>query len=105
MIGNLRVDRITTVDVLRVLSPMWTAKPEVARKTRQYLGATFAWCLAHGYLESNPAGEAIDGTLPRMPAVAKHFRAMPYGEVPAALGTVDASGASIAAKAAFRFWC
>ena len=103
VIGTLRVDSITTVDVLRVLSPMWTAKPEVARKTRQYLRATFAWCQAHGYLESNPAGEAIDGALPRMPAVARHFRAMPYGEVPAALGTVDASGASIAAKAAFRF--
>ena len=102
-VGTLRVDRLTTADVLRVLSPMWTAKPEVARKTRQYMRATFAWCQAHGYVDANPAGEAIDGALPRMPAVAKHFRAMPYRDVPAALVTVDATGASVAAKAAFRF--
>ena len=101
--GALRVNKITPVDVLRILSPMWTVKPEVARKTRQYVRATFAWCQAHGYIESNPSGDAIDGALPKMPAVAKHFRAMPYAEVPAALGTVEATGASIAAKAAFRF--
>jgi len=87
--GRTRVDRVTTVDVLKVLSPLWTAKPEVARKVRQYVKATFAWCQAHGYVESNPAGEAISGALPKMPAVRSHFRALPYAEVGTALPAVN----------------
>ena len=33
-IGDLRVDRIGREDVLRILTPIWTTKPEVARKQR-----------------------------------------------------------------------
>ena len=38
-----------------------------------------------------------------MPRVKAHFRALPYPEVPAALDTVDASPASMAAKLCLRF--
>ena len=59
--------------------------------------------MAHGFMETNPAGEAIDGALPPMPKAKAHFRALPYQEVWAALETVHASQASIAAKLCFRF--
>ena len=37
----------------------------------------FRWALAHGFVETNPAGEVIDGALPPMPKVNAHFRALP----------------------------
>ena len=103
ILGDLAVDRIGREDVLRVLTPIWTSRPEVARKLRQRIRATLAWAQAHGYVEHNVAGDAISGALPAMPAVAEHYRALPYGEVAEALGAVEASGASLAAKLALRF--
>ena len=103
IIGELRVDRIGREDVLRILTPLWTSKPEVARKQRNRIRAVLSWCQAHGFIEHNVAGEMIDGALPTMPAVKKHFRALPYRDVPAALETVETSGASLAAKLCFRF--
>ena len=70
---------------------------------RQRIRAVLRWCQAHGYIENNAAGEGIDGALPVMPRVKEHFRALPYQEVAAALETVEASGASMAARLCFRF--
>ena len=103
VIGELRVDQIGREDVLRILIPIWTTKPEVARKQRNRIRAVLSWCQAYGFIEHNVAGEMIDGALPAMPAIKEHFRALPYQEVPAALETVEASGASLASKLCFRF--
>ncbi len=56
-----------------------------------------------GGSQTNVAGEAIDGALPRQPAVKAHFRALPYREIGTALATVEASGASLAAKLTLKF--
>ena len=102
LIGKLRVDQIGREEVLSILTPIWTTKPEIARKQRNRIRAVLSWCQAHGFIEHNVAGEMIDGALPAMPAVKEHFRALPYTEVPAALETVEASAASLAAKLCFR---
>ena len=102
-LGDMPVDQIGREDVLRVLTPIWTSRPEVARKLRQRIRATLAWAQAHGYVEHNVAGEAISGALPAMPAVQEHYRALPYGEVADALATVEASRASLPAKLCLRF--
>ena len=103
VLGNMHLDRIDRGDVLRVLTPIWTTRPETARRVRQRMRTVFRWAMAHGFIESNPAGEAIDGALPPMPKVKAHLRALPYQEVGAALETVDASQASMAARLCFRF--
>ena len=103
VLGALRVDRIKREDVLRILTPIWTAIPEVARKQRNRIRTVLSWCQAHGFIEHNVAGEVIDGALPAMPAVKQHYRALPYREVAAALETVEMSGASLAARLCFRF--
>ena len=103
VLGNLTVDRIRREDVLRVLTPIWTTRPETARRVRQRIRAVLRWCWAHGYVSENVAGEGIDGALPKMPAVKQHFRALPYSEVARALETVEASQASQAAKLCLRF--
>ena len=102
-LGDLPVDRIGREDVLAVLTPIWTTKPETGRKVRQNIRATLKWCQAHGFVQFNAAGEAIDGALPRMPAVKAHFRALPYSEIPEALDIVEASSASPVAKLALKF--
>ena len=103
VIGDMAVDRIDRSDMLRVLAPIWGSKPETARRVRQRIRAILRWCLAHGFVEHNVAGDMIDGALPPMPRVKAHFRALPYQEVPPALEVVAASKASLAAKACFRF--
>ena len=102
-LSNRPLDRLDRGDVLRVLTPIWTTRPETARRVRQRMRTVFRWGMAHGFMETNPAGEAIDGALPPMPKVKAHLRALPYQEVGSALETVDAIQASIPAKLCFRF--
>ena len=102
-LGAMPVDTIGREDVLAVLTPIWASRVETACRVRQRIRAVLSWCQAHGYVENNAAGEGIDGALPVMPKVKAHQRALAHAEVPAALETVEASRASMAAKSALRF--
>ena len=101
--GNTRIDRVTRADVLNALKPVWTSKPSIARKLRQRIRQIFAAAMAFGYIDLNPAGEVIDAGLPRTPAVAAHFRALPYQDVPDVLRRVEASQARLASRLCFRY--
>ncbi|WP_414731408.1 phage integrase central domain-containing protein [Vineibacter terrae] len=41
-----RVDEIASAHVLKVLEPIWTTKPETARRVKQRIGVVFDWALA-----------------------------------------------------------
>ena len=99
---SMPMDRIGREAVLAVPTPIWTAKPETARRVRRNIRPKLQWCQAHGLVQFNAAGEAIDGALPAMPAVKSHVRSLPYREVCAALYTNEASGAWQTAKLALR---
>lgn len=103
VLGEMPVNEIGREHVLRILSPIWTMRPEIARKLRSRIRAILGWAMAHGYVEHNVAGEAIAAALPAQPAVAAHYRALPYQDVGAALAVVAASRASMSAKACLRF--
>lgn len=102
-LGKLRVDEITTADVMAVLLPEWQAKHETMRRVRQRIGTVMRWAVAQGYRQDNPAGEAIGAALPKPGRVVQHMRALPHGEVAAALATIRESEAWWATKAAFEF--
>ena len=102
-IGKMPLDRIERRDVLGILTPIWTAKPETARRVRQRIRTVLKWAMAHEFVEHNAAGEGIDGALPVMRRFKAHHRALPYAEIPAALETIDASTAGMAAKLCLRF--
>ena len=102
-IGSKGIDKIARTDVLDVLTPIWSTRPETSRRVRQRMRTIFRWAMANELIETNPAGEAIDGALPSMPKVKAHLRALPYQEVGSALKTVDASQTSLAAKRCLRF--
>ena len=100
--GDRPVDAVTREDVLRIVSPIWSTKPEVARRLRQFVRAILSWAQARGHVEHNVAGEGLDGALPAMRRLKQHLRALPFQEVAMALETVERSGASLAAKLALR---
>ena len=102
-LGKKPVDKITTADVLAVLMPIWNEKRETARRVRQRIGAVMKWAIANGHREDNPAGDAIGAALPKGGNQAKHQRALPYAEVPAALEAVRTSAAYRATALAFQF--
>ena len=55
-IGDKLVNEITTADVLAVLSPIWNAKRETARRVRQRVGAVMKWAIAEGHRAGQSSG-------------------------------------------------
>ncbi len=100
----MRVDEITPADVLRVLAPIWNEIPETSRRIRSRIRTVLARCASQGHVRANAAGEALDGGLTRRrPGSKKHFRSLPWQEIPKALETIAASNASDSAKLALRW--
>ena len=102
VLADLPVDQIDRPNVLGVLEPLWTSKPALAGKLRGRLRAIFEWAQAHGHVETNVI-DLVAGALPAQTAAATHHRALPHGEVAAALRAVECSGSSLPARAALRF--
>ena len=103
VLATLRVDSIKQHDVLRVLEPIWTKRPETARRVRQRVRTIPGWCPAYGYMTENVAGPCIDAALPRVPSSQRHYRALPYCEVGAALVAVVASPVTQVVSLCLRF--
>ena len=101
--GRKGVEEITTADVMAVLVPHWHTKTETMRRVRQRIGAVMKWAIAQGHRADNPAGDAIAAALPKNGNARRHQRALPFGEVGAALAMVRTSGAYRPAVLAFEF--
>ena len=99
----LRVDRITTSDVLAVLTPIWNSKRETASRVRTRIGQVMKWAVAQGHRADNPAGDAVVAALPKAGQKREHLKAMPYAEVADALRKVEATGAYRATVYALDF--
>ena len=83
-IGDMPVNEISREQVLEILTTIQDTRQYTARKVRQRIRATLAWALAHGHVDVNVAGEAMDG-------------APPWHDVPAILATVAESGTGMPA--------
>lgn len=82
VLGNLPVNKIGTGDVLKVLAPIWTEKPETARRVMQRLSSVLDHATAAGHRSGeNPCRIAAIG-LPRKREAVKHFEALPYQDLP-----------------------
>ena len=103
-LGKRSVADISTADVMAALTPIWHEKAETARRVRQRISAIMIWAVAQGYRADNPAGDAIGAALPKHNGKTKHHhRALPHGEVAAAIEAVRGSNAGRSAKLAFEF--
>ena len=54
LIGETKILEIATSDVMDVLTPFWTVKPETARRVRQRIGIVMKWAVAQGYRDYDP---------------------------------------------------
>ena len=102
-IGSKLVTEITTADILDVLSPIWTEKPETASRVRQRMETVLDWAVAQGYRTDNPATRSITKVLPKTSRTKRHHPALHYREVPEALDKIRASTADDVTKWAFEF--
>ncbi len=101
-IGEVKVGDVTTADVLAVLTPIWTEKPETARRVRQRIGTIMKWAVAQGWRQDNPA-DAIAQALPKHDRTKAHRKALHYSEVTNCIAAVQASGAGATTKLALEF--
>jgi len=86
-LADLDVKAIETADVIAVLKPIWSEKPETANRLRQRIEAVLDYATAIGVrVGDNPARWRghLDHLLPKPSKVraVKHHAAMPYADVP-----------------------
>ncbi len=103
VVGCKPVDAVTVADVLDVLTPIWTGKPETASRVRQRMETVMDWVVAQGHRLDNPAGRSLLKVLPKTQRLKQHHRALPYAQVPGAVMQVRESTAVISTKLAFEF--
>ncbi|HWA18350.1 MAG TPA: integrase arm-type DNA-binding domain-containing protein [Devosia sp.] len=87
VIGKKPVDTITIEDVLEVLKPLWTTKPETASRLRGRIEKVLGWATAMKFRTGdNPAAwtGALSHLLPAISRVQtiEHHKAVPYAELP-----------------------
>ena len=89
-IGEMLVDDITTADLVRVLRPIWHDKRGTARKVKTRMGVIMRYAIGEGYRTVDPAGPALNATLPRYGPPTKHMPSLPHDELADALARLDA---------------
>lgn len=73
---------ITTADVIATLAPIWTDKPQIARKVRHRIIQVLAFAKSHGLRsEAVPTADELRRGLARQPK-SENFAAVPYADVP-----------------------
>jgi integrase len=85
--GTSPIQDVDTALVMRVLEPIWTGKPETARRVRGRIESVLDWAAARGYRQGeNPARWRghLENLLPQRHAVRRveHHAALPYAELP-----------------------
>lgn len=103
IIGDKAVSEITTADVLKVLSKIWTSKPETARRLRQRIRTILEWSRAAGHRGGDNPVDLIGDALPRHTQKAVHHDALPYKDIATFIGQLRCSRADDVTKAAFEF--
>jgi integrase len=93
VIGGLPAQAIGTALILKVLEPIWMAKPETASRVRGRIESILDWAKVRGYRSGeNPARWRghLDKLLPARGKVRKvvHHAALPYGALPSFLVTL-----------------
>lgn len=101
-LGARKVTDVTSADILAVLTPIWTAKAETARRVRQRIGTVLKWCVAQGWRQDNPAQD-IERALPKASRAQMHRKALPYERVPECLAVIRGTRAGAATKLALEF--
>ena len=102
MLGDKAIDRITSADVLALLTPIWNTKAETATRVKQRANVIFDYAIAAGLRSDNPVN-AVGKALPRRPRVKAHHPALGYADVAETVTTIRQSTAHSMTKLAMEF--
>lgn len=97
-LGNLQVDTIEAGHIRDMLEPIWTTKPELARKVRTRVGQVLNYSHSKGWRATEAPGRSITVGLSKQPA-GKNFKAMPYAAVPAFVQSLRSAAATVGRQA------
>lgn len=103
VIGSMRVDEVTSADVMDCLSPIWSSRLETAKRVRQRIAAVMKWAIAQGHRPDNPAGDAVTAALPKQSSARKHLRALPHRDVADAIVRIRQAKAHAPLRLAAEF--
>src|SRR5262245_49291761 len=101
--GDLPVDQVRTSDVLRALSPIWTTKPETARRLRQRIKMILDWARAAGHRSGDNPVAGITMVLPKVKYKTGHHPSLPYAELPTFIQALRSVGGNEVSRLAFEF--
>ena len=101
-LGRMPVSEVSSAELLETLRRIWHVRPETARRVRQRISAVMDWAIAMQFRTDNPC-DRLGPVLGPQQDLVQHMRALPHGEVAAAIRTMWGSGATEAVKLAFEF--
>ncbi|SEH12492.1 Integrase [Sphingopyxis sp. YR583] len=90
-LGRYQVQSIDADAIAACLRPIWTKKPETARKVRSLIIRTLRFARPDGALFIGTLGPAVADRLPAQPR-SGNFEAMPYAEMPAFMTKLAGKG-------------
>ena len=90
VLGDKRVDEITSADITTALAPIWTTKPDMARKVRQRIGTVLNFAHGKGWRAAEAPLKSVTVGLPRQPR-GTNYKAMPYADVPPLMNEMRAA--------------
>ena len=83
VIGQMRLEEVTSSDIERVLRPIWTKTPDTAHRVRARLKKLFGWAIVKKHHPSpNPVHDVEDGMVSNSRET-KHHAALPWADLPA----------------------
>lgn len=93
-LGQLQVNEIGSGEVIAALAPIWTDKPEMARKVRSRIGQVLAFAKARGWRkDALPDARELRSGLAKQTG-GKNFASLPFVEVPGFFASELGKGAT-----------
>ena len=86
-LATMRVDEITSADVLTVLVPLVSDKARTAERLRVIINAVMRWAIAQGHRSDDPM-PAVRAALPKNGRRTTHHRTVAHADLGAALATI-----------------
>lgn len=93
-LGRKRVHLISPSDIITTLEPIWTDKPQIAKKVRQRIGAVLNFAHAKGWRPTEAPQQSIGKGLPKQPK-GGHYDVMPYQSVPAYVASLRSAAPTV----------
>lgn len=98
LLGTKPVRDVDQSDVLKILAPIWTEKPETARRVRQRIRTVMDWARTAGHFHDVNPVDGVEHGLARQKRRVVHHPAMPWQEVPAFMAQIGGGVSAIALR-------